>query len=74
LQKIAIVGLAGIGRTQIALEFAQLMKREWTEYSLFWVPAVSLESTLAQGQVMALSSVPFASDRQVFKGMQQMII
>ena len=43
-QKIAVVGLGGIGKTQIVLEFAQWVKREKPEYLIFWVSAVSLES------------------------------
>ncbi|RDW64624.1 hypothetical protein BP6252_10275 [Coleophoma cylindrospora] len=43
-QQMAIVGLGGIGKTQIALQFAYSVKREKSEYSIFWVPALSLES------------------------------
>jgi tetratricopeptide (TPR) repeat protein len=43
-QKIAVIGLGGIGKTQVALEFAQSVKEEKPEYSIFWVPALSLES------------------------------
>jgi CO dehydrogenase nickel-insertion accessory protein CooC1 len=43
-QKMAVVGLGGIGKTQVALEFAQSVKKEKPEYSIFWVPALSLES------------------------------
>ena len=40
-QKLAVIGLGGIGKTQIALEFSRYVKRERPEYSVFWVPAVS---------------------------------
>jgi tetratricopeptide (TPR) repeat protein len=43
-QKIVLVGLGGIGKTQIALEFAQSIKKEVAEYSVFWMSAASLES------------------------------
>lgn len=43
-QKMAVVGLGGIGKTQVALEFAQSVKEKMPEYSIFWVPALSLES------------------------------
>lgn len=43
-QKIAVIGLGGIGKTQVALEFAQSVKTEKPEYSIFWVPALSFES------------------------------
>ncbi|KAI0434036.1 hypothetical protein F5Y09DRAFT_20100 [Xylaria sp. FL1042] len=40
-QKVAIVGLGGIGKTQVALEFAYWMKEERPEYSVFWIPGLS---------------------------------
>src|SRR5947209_5825777 len=43
-QRLAIVGLGGIGKTQVALEFAYTVKANWPEYSIFWIPALSMES------------------------------
>jgi tetratricopeptide (TPR) repeat protein len=43
-QKLAIVGLGGTGKTQVALHFAYSVKERWPEYSIFWVPALSMES------------------------------
>ena len=43
-QKLALVGLGGVGKTQVALEFAYTVKEQWPEYSIFWVPALSAES------------------------------
>ncbi|RDW56930.1 hypothetical protein BP5796_12997 [Coleophoma crateriformis] len=40
-QKIAIVGLGGIGKTQVALRFAFWVKETKAEYSIFWVAALS---------------------------------
>jgi hypothetical protein len=39
-----VVGLGGVGKTQIALEFAQFVKSQRLDYSVFWAPAVSLET------------------------------
>lgn len=44
IQKLALVGLGGVGKTQVALKLAYTVKDCWPEYSIFWVPAVSGES------------------------------
>lgn len=43
-QKLALVGLGGMGKTQVALEFAYTVKKSRPEYSIFWVAALSAES------------------------------
>lgn len=43
-QKLAVVGLGGVGKTQVALELAFWVKDSQPEYSVFWVPALSDES------------------------------
>jgi nucleoside phosphorylase len=43
-RKMSIVGLGGIGKTQVALQFAYSVKETRPEYSIFWVPALSMES------------------------------
>ncbi|KAF2103826.1 kinesin light chain [Rhizodiscina lignyota] len=42
-QKVALAGLGGIGKTQVALDFAYLVKETHPEFSIFWVPALSME-------------------------------
>ncbi|PVH98334.1 TPR-like protein [Periconia macrospinosa] len=42
-QKMTVVGLGGTGKTQVALQFAYLVKEIWPECSIFWVPALSFE-------------------------------
>ncbi|KAK4039014.1 P-loop containing nucleoside triphosphate hydrolase protein [Parachaetomium inaequale] len=39
--KAAIVGLGGVGKTQVALQLAYLIKKHRPEFSIFWVPALS---------------------------------
>ena len=43
-QKMSVVGLGGTGKTQIVLQFAYTVKETWPEFSIFWVPALSMES------------------------------
>ncbi|KAH0551380.1 hypothetical protein GP486_007405, partial [Trichoglossum hirsutum] len=42
--KIAITGLGGIGKTQIALELAYRTLEKYPEHSIFWIPATNAES------------------------------
>ncbi|KAK3385401.1 hypothetical protein B0H63DRAFT_182369 [Podospora didyma] len=39
--KVAVVGLGGVGKTQVALQVAHWTKENKPEYSVFWVPALS---------------------------------
>ncbi|KAH8707490.1 hypothetical protein GQ44DRAFT_817509 [Phaeosphaeriaceae sp. PMI808] len=43
-QKMTVVGLGGTGKTQVALQFVYTVKETWSEFSVFWVPALSVES------------------------------
>ena len=42
-QRLAVVGLGGVGKTQLALEFAYTVKENRSNYSIFWMPALSME-------------------------------
>ncbi|KAK8065405.1 hypothetical protein PG997_012152 [Apiospora hydei] len=42
--KIAIDGLGGVGKTQLALQFTYWVKDNRSKYSIFWVPVMSSES------------------------------
>jgi hypothetical protein len=46
-QWMALVGLGGIGKTQVALRFAYKVKEQYPEYSICWVAALS-EGTFEQ--------------------------
>ncbi|KAN0087024.1 hypothetical protein V8E54_000712 [Elaphomyces granulatus] len=43
LRKMAITGLGGVGKTQIALEIAYRIRDKKPEFSIFWIPATSVE-------------------------------
>ncbi|RYP72558.1 hypothetical protein DL770_007938 [Monosporascus sp. CRB-9-2] len=43
-QKLAVVGLGGMGKTQVALQLAYWVKEHQPEHSVLWLPAISLES------------------------------
>ncbi|KAH7018941.1 hypothetical protein EDB80DRAFT_631665, partial [Ilyonectria destructans] len=46
-QRVALVGLGGMGKTQIALQLAHLVKsniQEQENYSVIWIPALSMAS------------------------------
>ncbi|KAI0506791.1 hypothetical protein F5B22DRAFT_622681 [Xylaria bambusicola] len=43
-QRIALEGLGGIGKTQIALEVAYQVRDRYPDCSVYWVPAVDLTS------------------------------
>lgn len=42
-QRLAIVGLGGVGKTQVALQFAHQVQKNHPEYSIGWLPVLSLE-------------------------------
>ncbi|KAF2753659.1 kinesin light chain 3 [Pseudovirgaria hyperparasitica] len=51
--QIAVVGLGGIGKTQIAVEFAYRMMDERKDFSVFWTDATDSESLLQSYRAIA---------------------
>ncbi|KAJ5414170.1 TPR repeat protein [Penicillium cosmopolitanum] len=41
---MAISGLGGIGKTQVALQFVYFVKENYPEFSIFWLQAMGMES------------------------------
>ena len=62
-RKMSVVGLGGTGKTQIALQFAYIVKETWPDFSIFWVPALSMESfEQACADIARALRIPQAAD------------
>ncbi|KAI3343673.1 hypothetical protein F4824DRAFT_440720 [Ustulina deusta] len=65
-QHTAVEGLGGIGKTQIALEAAYRVRKEHSNCSVFWVPAVDLTSfENAYREIGQLLRLPGINDEKV---------
>ncbi|KAK7210889.1 hypothetical protein V2G26_018067 [Clonostachys chloroleuca] len=71
-QRIALDGLGGVGKTQVALQFAHWMKVNQPKYSVFWIPVLS-EASFEQAymEIGKLLSVPRESDEDYKKIVQR---
>ncbi|CAN9239159.1 unnamed protein product [Alternaria alternata] len=64
-RKTSIVGLGGMGKTQVALQFACEVKEAQPEWSIFWVPAVSMESfEQACAEIVQALHIPQSADKE----------
>ncbi|KAM5361080.1 hypothetical protein ACJA88_014599 [Fusarium oxysporum] len=64
-RKAALVGLGGIGKTQIALQLAYWIKEKKQDYSVFWVPALSRASfEQACMQIMDACDIPTTNNNK----------
>ncbi|GAB7336817.1 hypothetical protein MBLNU13_g11325t2 [Cladosporium sp. NU13] len=62
-EKVAVVGLGGIGKTQVVLHFAHLVLEEYPGMSVFWVPALSAETfEQAYRKIASLLEIPGAAE------------
>ncbi|KAH7201431.1 hypothetical protein DER44DRAFT_812204 [Fusarium oxysporum] len=65
-RKVALVGLGGIGKTQIALQLAYWIKEKKRDYSVFWVPALSSASfEQACVQIMDVCDISTTNNNKV---------
>ncbi|KAF5268790.1 hypothetical protein FOXYS1_307 [Fusarium oxysporum] len=71
-RKIALVGLGGIGKTQIALQLAYWIKEKKQDYSVFWVPALSRASfEQACVQIIDACEIPTADNNNAVESVRQ---
>ncbi|PCD44537.1 hypothetical protein AU210_003613 [Fusarium oxysporum f. sp. radicis-cucumerinum] len=71
-RKVALVGLGGIGKTQIALQLAYWIKEKKQDYSVFWVPALSRASfEQACVQIMDACGIPTADNNNAVESVCQ---
>jgi tetratricopeptide (TPR) repeat protein len=60
---MSIIALGGTGKTQVALQFAYSVKETQPEYSIFWMPALSMESfEQSCASVARALCLPYAAD------------
>jgi tetratricopeptide (TPR) repeat protein len=45
-ERVAIIGLGGVGKTQIALEYAHQLRQSQPDCSVFWIPVTNVERML----------------------------
>ncbi|EWY79241.1 hypothetical protein FOYG_17582 [Fusarium oxysporum NRRL 32931] len=71
-RKVALVGLGGIGKTQIALQLAYWIKEKKQDYSVFWVPALSRASfEQAYMQIMDACGILTANNNNAVESVRQ---
>ncbi|CAG7916449.1 unnamed protein product, partial [Penicillium olsonii] len=70
--KVAIYGLGGIGKTQIALEVAYRTREKFPGCSIFWIPCISYESVQQAyvniASALGISDMEPAKIREQVKG------
>ncbi|KAK5994861.1 hypothetical protein PT974_03247 [Cladobotryum mycophilum] len=71
-QRAAVVGLGGIGKTQVALQTAYWTMENHSGYSIFWLPAYSAESfEQAYRQISTKLAIQVSETEDVKTVMQQ---
>ncbi|KAJ5151145.1 kinesin light chain [Penicillium canariense] len=71
-RKVALSGLGGIGKTQVALQFAYSFKEDYPEFSIFWVQALSME-TFEQGCMEIARALGLHQDQESKEDVKELI-
>ncbi|KAJ1323000.1 FxSxx-COOH system tetratricopeptide repeat protein [Microdochium nivale] len=65
-RRLAVVGLGGVGKTQVALQFAHWVRDTQPDYCIFWLPASSVEgfdqAYLEMGRQLGVEVDPLVED------------
>lgn len=60
-----MVGLGGIGKTQVVLHFAYSVLEKYYDVSVFWVPALSVETfEQAVGEIARVRGIHVAAGKE----------
>ncbi|KAH7459269.1 hypothetical protein FOMA001_g20123 [Fusarium oxysporum f. sp. matthiolae] len=71
-QKVALVGLGGIGKTQTALQLAYWVTKNKQDYSVFWLPVLSRASfEQACVQIIDVCNIPTADSDNAIEAVRQ---
>ena len=70
--KMAITGLGGVGKTQVALELAYRIKAERKNCSVIWIPAISKES-LEQAYLSAAGQLGISRHKHDKTGVKRLV-
>ncbi|KAE8399556.1 acyl transferase/acyl hydrolase/lysophospholipase [Aspergillus pseudonomiae] len=70
--QVAIVGLGGVGKTQIALEYAHILRERHPDCAIFWMPVTNMESML-EAYLQIAKELQISNVGNDIKGIQNIV-